>query len=181
MRYRCMRALSLQREMEPLSLLSDRSADREMVRSILSEADVLPESESPLDRLPGNTADESKLPLASFSSGKFSTWPLSGRSTMLLLSLLPGMGCLSPSTELPRRPDSEMMSGLPGVAFPSSGPELARVLLEWLFTNLSLSLLILSSKTLSLCPFTISLSVARGPLAVLSEEESGGLSPSKLS
>lgn len=40
--------------MEPLSLLRDRSADREMVRSMLSEAEVLPESESPLERLPGN-------------------------------------------------------------------------------------------------------------------------------
>lgn len=172
------------REMEPLSLLRDRSADREMVRSMLSEAEVLPESESPLDRLPGNGAEESKLPLVSFSSVKFSRWLLSGRSAMLLLSLLPDLGFLSPSVEFPICPGCEMMSGLPEVVFPSSGPEgaeLTRVFVAWLFTSLSLSLLSPSSGALPPCPFAVSLPVPTGPLTVLGEEESGGFSPSKLS
>ena len=164
--------------MEPLSLLRDRSADREMVRSILSEAEVLPESESPLDRLLRNGVRGSKLPLASFSSVKFSRWLLPGRSPILFRALLPGPCCLSPSVELPSCPGCKMMSGLPWVA---EVAELARVFVEWLLSSLSLSLLILLSETLSLCPSAVSLPVPTGPFIALGREESGGFSPSKLS
>lgn len=61
-------------EIEPVSLLRERSADRFMLRSILSEAELLPESESLLDQLPKKREVELMLPLCISSAERRSYW-----------------------------------------------------------------------------------------------------------
>lgn len=63
---------------EPVSLLMERSADKFMLRSILSEAELLPESESLLDRLLKKREGESMLPLWISSVERRSYWLLFG-------------------------------------------------------------------------------------------------------